>query len=1192
MDTACTRKHLLEIALWDFDWRCVGRRLLDSDQAITDIDNDKPNEQNKRDEILISWHHKKGSKATYSVLMETFEVLKYGELAEKVKQLIEGNTGDIVQQPRVIQVSKSPGDSILPHRCGCSNCDLTNLIQHGCPQYRDKDLFPYLDTTALTEGEVKTLRYALDQEGKSMSKAFDHILKKFASMMKTKVDLKSFITVLKSITGFEGFKQGICTLHDQKEEIESAETHDKLVTIIESYISWFNCVLLKRIVDDCVEDKILEKEDYDTFCEWFQQYEDVRKSYCKRGIFECPANLFSKNKSQLQSCKLFCLIVNDGNIKNFENLEEFEGRVCKELGIGRCNLVLCSIGKGCIELVYLLPSCVHEALFPLNIKQLELFTMIGVAEICTGTSYESISTLQKNEHGTSNPYTNVVADATPYSTTASGSSTITIYSNHGPPGSSTTTTSSTPGPSGSSITTNSSNPGPSGSSTTTTSSTPGPSGSSTTTTSSTPGPSGSSTTTTSSTPGLSGSSTTTSGSSQNKVEHDALDSKVELRLIYNLPISDLDGVGLELGISPNTLSVIQKNNSSDVIARKLETLSQWLRQDIKASYRKLAEVLYRHDPREMDSIEKLAKNLGCSVDVLIPPGQPVAAPPPTVSIGYGHLLDQEDSSDLLATIRSAASQWRDIGRHLGFKDKELNNMIPKNNTPVDYLEEMLEQAAKLEKLAHTLENDERFMKKENYKQIERATPSTVLVAKQKLEKLAHTLEIDERFMKKENSKQTERATHCTVAAATPDLTTTSGSSTTTTSSTPGSSGSSQKKVKIDDKCKRFTIINGNAGIFDLEEYGMTISFQGDCLPPSMKECELQISADLTTDITLPSGSLLVSGVYHITTMPFIDQLNQPVEISMEHCATDTENLRFVVAKFKGQRQFECMEGGTFEIDATTGRKIGRIRVSSFSTWATAAWEWFKDKWFTRSIAYCGIVYYEDSESKRKVHFVITKDLQLAKALIAKHIPCKEQGDLRIEFNEQNIICLELPKGKIGDGWMLVPFAEPLEITKKDVDEFGSEIEWLPRCIFSVHWEGGDLKPTKHFEKIQLCGTKPPRSITVECVPVAVEVPEKNVAEIFRINYHQLSEALNPDDITAELYSTGLISQAEKDEIEVAGQTKQCKTAKLLDAVRRAINTKPNNFDTFLNVLNRLQKYRPLVKKIKKLGELLSMFFFT
>ena len=108
--------------------------------------------------------------------------------------------------------------------------------------------------------------------------------------------------------------------------------------------------------------------------------------------------------------------------------------------------------------------------------------------------------------------------------------------------------------------------------------------------------------------------------------------------------------------------------------------------------------------------------------------------------------------------------------------------------------------------------------------------------------------------------------------------------------------------------------------------------------------------------------------------------------------------------------------------------------------------------------------------------------------------------------------------------------------------------------------------------------------------MAAEVPEKDVAEIFRIHYNKLSKTLKPDDITAELYSTGLISKAEKDEIEVAGQTQQCKTTKLLDAVQRAINTEPNNFDTFLNLLNRHPKYKPLVKNIEEHGELLSMFF--
>ena len=104
--------------------------------------------------------------------------------------------------------------------------------------------------------------------------------------------------------------------------------------------------------------------------------------------------------------------------------------------------------------------------------------------------------------------------------------------------------------------------------------------------------------------------------------------------------------------------------------------------------------------------------------------------------------------------------------------------------------------------------------------------------------------------------------------------------------------------------------------------------------------------------------------------------------------------------------------------------------------------------------------------------------------------------------------------------------------------------------------------------------------------MAAEVPKKDVAEIFRLDYYQLSKTLKPDDITAELYSTGLISQAEKDEIEVAGQTEQCKTTKLLDAVQRAIHSEPNNFCTFLKLLNRHDKYKPLVKNILDHGELL------
>ena len=196
-----------------------------------------------------------------------------------------------------------------------------------------------------------------------------------------------------------------------------------------------------------------------------------------------------------------------------------------------------------------------------------------------------------------------------------------------------------------------------------------------------------------------------------------------------------------------------------------------------------------------------------------------------------------------------------------------------------------------------------------------------------------------------------------------------------------------------EKCRCFTIINGTAGVFDLEEYGLTISYKSDCLPSSIKISKLLISADLISDIPLPSSSSLVSAVYHITTIPFIDQLNQPIEISMEHCANSFNNLCFVVAKECCQQTFEFMEGGIFELEATTGRRIGSICVSSFSIWATVmrlpqqVWEWLarredntsNEHEVTTTISYCGRVYYDDlKNSYRNIHFVITKDLPLAK----------------------------------------------------------------------------------------------------------------------------------------------------------------------------------------------------------------------
>ena len=77
----------MKIALLNYDWRRVGRHLLESEQNITDIFRDEPDEPNRRQKVLMVWKSQKGSSATYRVLAETLEELQYGDIAEKVKKM-------------------------------------------------------------------------------------------------------------------------------------------------------------------------------------------------------------------------------------------------------------------------------------------------------------------------------------------------------------------------------------------------------------------------------------------------------------------------------------------------------------------------------------------------------------------------------------------------------------------------------------------------------------------------------------------------------------------------------------------------------------------------------------------------------------------------------------------------------------------------------------------------------------------------------------------------------------------------------------------------------------------------------------------------------------------------------------------------------------------------------------------------
>ena len=82
----CSDEDIYTIAGYDFDWKCVGRRLL-SDQKVTDIETEGSSERDKRDKLLLEWKKAKSRDATYQALVKVLRAIQNNATADRVEAL-------------------------------------------------------------------------------------------------------------------------------------------------------------------------------------------------------------------------------------------------------------------------------------------------------------------------------------------------------------------------------------------------------------------------------------------------------------------------------------------------------------------------------------------------------------------------------------------------------------------------------------------------------------------------------------------------------------------------------------------------------------------------------------------------------------------------------------------------------------------------------------------------------------------------------------------------------------------------------------------------------------------------------------------------------------------------------------------------------------------------------------------------
>ena len=91
---------------------------------------------------------------------------------------------------------------------------------------------------------------------------------------------------------------------------------------------------------------------------------------------------------------------------------------------------------------------------------------------------------------------------------------------------------------------------------------------------------------------------------------------------------------------------------------------------------------------------------------------------------------------------------------------------------------------------------------------------------------------------------------------------------------------------------------------------------------------------------------------------------------------------------------------------------------------------------------------------------------------------------------------------------------------------------------------------------------------------------------FREMVADLQSQLNPDDISVHLYSATLLTSIELDEVNNHMLPNHARITKLLSAVGKAILIDAENFSTFLNVLDKTPRYRPIARRAR--GEWFSI----
>ncbi len=173
---------------------------------------------------------------------------------------------------------------------------------------------------------------------------------------------------------FKGEKQ--CFFKDKRKELEAASNIHSVWCIIRDYVSYFSYDLIKYLTDHLGSD-----EDKDNFVAYVKEF----KEYAKRRIqFPTRFGSGSGSGSGNDSTEMVVKLDSTYDKCEIEHLRKFQKNLSKALEVDVKVLLLREINKGCVQLVFEVPSFIPPDIFPLTPNQKAELKDLGVIQLDCG----------------------------------------------------------------------------------------------------------------------------------------------------------------------------------------------------------------------------------------------------------------------------------------------------------------------------------------------------------------------------------------------------------------------------------------------------------------------------------------------------------------------------------------------------------------------------------------------------------------------------------------------------------------------------------------------------------------------------------------------------------------------------------------------------------------------------------------